>query len=210
MAFAVILIWRDDQYMGISLWVTAPRPVAVPEAALAAQLNPMGHLIGRNWTVKACLNCCKLLILLVRPEGLEPPTLWFEARCSIQLSYGRGKQGSNSLQTIGKRTSTATYFAAAQQRLLPRRSEHRHLLHNVQPCTPQQLMDRPRLAALRRTPPGRSSRLHRTQPAARRRLRAFGPSPARQPQSVALHTDTKHQVVSCNRSYQDPGRRKQR
>jgi hypothetical protein len=22
------------------------------------------------------------------PEGLEPPTLWFEARCSIQLSYG--------------------------------------------------------------------------------------------------------------------------
>jgi hypothetical protein len=28
-------------------------------------------------------------IKMVRPEGLEPPTLWFEARCSIQLSYGR-------------------------------------------------------------------------------------------------------------------------
>ena len=26
---------------------------------------------------------------MVRPEGLEPPTLWFEARCSIQLSYRR-------------------------------------------------------------------------------------------------------------------------
>jgi hypothetical protein len=26
---------------------------------------------------------------VARPEGLEPPTLWFEARCSIQLSYGR-------------------------------------------------------------------------------------------------------------------------
>ena len=26
---------------------------------------------------------------LVRPEGLEPPTTWFEARYSIQLSYRR-------------------------------------------------------------------------------------------------------------------------
>ena len=28
---------------------------------------------------------------LVRPEGLEPPTTWFEARYSVQLSYGRKK-----------------------------------------------------------------------------------------------------------------------
>jgi hypothetical protein len=26
---------------------------------------------------------------MVRPDRLERPTLWFEARCSIQLSYGR-------------------------------------------------------------------------------------------------------------------------
>ncbi len=26
---------------------------------------------------------------VVRPDRLERPTLWFEARCSIQLSYGR-------------------------------------------------------------------------------------------------------------------------
>jgi hypothetical protein len=27
--------------------------------------------------------------ILARPEGLEPPTPWFVARYSIQLSYGR-------------------------------------------------------------------------------------------------------------------------
>lgn len=26
---------------------------------------------------------------MVRPEGLEPPTLWSEAKCSNPLSYGR-------------------------------------------------------------------------------------------------------------------------
>lgn len=25
---------------------------------------------------------------LVRPEGVEPPTSWFEAKRSIQMSYG--------------------------------------------------------------------------------------------------------------------------
>jgi hypothetical protein len=40
----------------------------------------------RVWT-EAAEN--KLLQEVARPERLELPTLWFEARCSIQLSYGR-------------------------------------------------------------------------------------------------------------------------
>ena len=34
----------------------------------------------------------KSLKRMARPEGLEPPTLCFEGRCSIQLSYGRAAE----------------------------------------------------------------------------------------------------------------------
>ena len=36
----------------------------------------------------ATLGCTETQVV-VRPEGLEPPTLWSEARCSNPLSYGR-------------------------------------------------------------------------------------------------------------------------
>ena len=38
---------------------------------------------------RTLLETPKYLICLVRPEGLEPPTIRLEGGCSIQLSYGR-------------------------------------------------------------------------------------------------------------------------
>jgi hypothetical protein len=38
---------------------------------------------------------------MVRPEGFEPPTLWFVAKCSIQLSYGRTLRGLQPFKDIG-------------------------------------------------------------------------------------------------------------
>ena len=41
---------------------------------------------------------------MVRPEGFEPPTTWFEAKYSIQLSYGRF--AGLILQVVKKRRPT--------------------------------------------------------------------------------------------------------
>ena len=38
-----------------------------------------------------CSTARMYLKNMARPERFELPTLWFEARCSIQLSYGRVK-----------------------------------------------------------------------------------------------------------------------
>jgi hypothetical protein len=47
----------------------------------------------------------------VRPERFELPTLWFEAKCSIQLSYGRGKQVLRTLN-IANNSLLSNYEAA--------------------------------------------------------------------------------------------------
>ena len=38
---------------------------------------------------------------LVRPERFELPTPWFEAKCSIQMSYGRTKNGILIILNLG-------------------------------------------------------------------------------------------------------------
>ena len=41
-----------------------------------------------------------LIDFMVRPERFELPTLWFEAKCSIQLSYGRTPRTTSSANPI--------------------------------------------------------------------------------------------------------------
>ena len=38
---------------------------------------------------------------VVRPERFELPTLWFEAKCSIQLSYGRAVLAARRCLLLG-------------------------------------------------------------------------------------------------------------
>ena len=95
---------------------------------------------------------------MVRPEGLEPPTLWFEARCSIQLSYGRFGEDRTALRyrSWAGRTSfghgqgvmvVMGLFGGELVRLLDRgwigdrRVDERDLLDEVEARAPKHLVD---------------------------------------------------------------------
>jgi hypothetical protein len=49
---------------------------------------------------------------VARPERFELPTLWFEARCSIQLSYGRVDQIYMMLARMAEKIWRGIFFFA--------------------------------------------------------------------------------------------------
>jgi hypothetical protein len=44
---------------------------------------------------------------MARPERFELPALWFEARCSIQLSYGRVTHYTNQTDALLSQAQTS-------------------------------------------------------------------------------------------------------
>ena len=51
---------------------------------------------------------------VARPERLELPTLWFEARCSIQLSYGRAANRLTYTPSSSKRSQRESNLAKSK------------------------------------------------------------------------------------------------
>jgi hypothetical protein len=53
---------------------------------------------------KKAFDFSKAFLILVRLAGIEPATLWFVARYSIQLSYSRDKKNYNPYSYFVKYT----------------------------------------------------------------------------------------------------------
>ena len=85
-----VIIARLDQRYGLSPWRVRRRSKARAKRLLARG----GHRIGHNAPIETTTLKPGLLPVIHQAgsyvagvEGLEPPTCWFEARRSIQLSY---------------------------------------------------------------------------------------------------------------------------
>ena len=59
--------------------VVAGRTIVAARLASAAHSNGLALALHRQ-------------VVMARPEGFEPPTLWSEATCSGPLSYGRARR----------------------------------------------------------------------------------------------------------------------
>ena len=77
---------------------------------------------------------------MVRPERFELPTLWFEAKCSIQLSYGRTVRNESFRKTILQGHSNRLFYRRPTRHSwlqIFHLRNHRYRIDNVQPGAPQ-------------------------------------------------------------------------
>ena len=79
---------------------------------------------------------------MVRPERFELPTLWFEAKCSIQLSYGRVMRSSKITDLAGcGQLNQVLLLCCGGLRFGERGREHRHGFYDVEAGAAQELVD---------------------------------------------------------------------
>ncbi len=71
---------------------------------------------------------------MVRPEGVEPPTYWFVASCSIQLSYGRTLLEGQLSKDTGFRPSEQPASGQFEE-ILDATTEERGLARMYKPVT---------------------------------------------------------------------------
>jgi hypothetical protein len=80
-----------------------PQVYELVDTARVTNSRPITLADGDAW----CRRCVRSFILtggvLARPERFELPTLGFEVRCSIQLSYGRRAESCSAFGRICQR-----------------------------------------------------------------------------------------------------------
>ncbi len=84
---------------GITQRIHALRPVGSLRLFkfAPANLSNLGFSHTAEHGINKKTGTRPVLLFMARPEGFEPPTNWFEANYSIQLSYGRMSLTSESI-----------------------------------------------------------------------------------------------------------------